>query len=164
MVHKAIQEFLSNVDWGDLDYLLVDLPPGTGDAQMTLSQSVDMAGVVIVTTPQEVASVIASKASTLFRDNMKVPLLGIVENMSSFVCSHCQHESEIFGHGGGQEMAEALGAPLLGQIPLTAELVSSADIGELERLMRSGSVLARKATEVAEKIAARVSVGALAQV
>lgn len=164
MVSKAIQEFIYNVDWGDLDYLLVDLPPGTGDAQLTLCQQIpSLAGVVIVTTPNDVASVIASKATALFRE-MKVPVLGIVENMSYFVCPNCNTNHEIFGRGGGEEMATAMTVPLLGQIPLTPELVASADMGELERLMRGGGVLAQRVTEVAEKIAARVSVGALAEV
>ncbi|MHB2015696.1 MAG: Mrp/NBP35 family ATP-binding protein [Candidatus Xenobia bacterium] len=163
MVSKAIQEFIYNVEWGELDYLLVDLPPGTGDAQITLCQQIPLAGVVIVTTPQEVAATIASKAMALFRE-MKVPLLGVVENMSYFVCDGCSKQHEIFGRGGGEEMARVMGVPMLGQVPLVPELVSSADMGEMERLVRKGGALSERIVEVSEKVAARVSVGALAEV
>ena len=129
MVSSAIQQFLREVDWGALDYLLVDLPPGTGDAQLTLCQQIPLSGVVVVMTPQDVAVGIATKALAMFRQ-LKVPVLGIVENMGSFLCPHCGKETAIFRQGGGARAAEQLGVPFLGSIPLDAGLCETGDSGQ----------------------------------
>ncbi len=128
MVMKALTQLLGDVDWGALDVLVVDLPPGTGDAQLTLSQKVRLAGAVIVTTPQDVALADAIKAVAMFR-KVDVPVLGIVENMSFFVCPHCAGRSEIFGHGGGRQTASRLGVPFLGEIPLETGIREGGDTG-----------------------------------
>jgi ATP-binding protein involved in chromosome partitioning len=129
MVMKAIEQLLRDVAWGELDVLIVDMPPGTGDAQLTLSQRVSLSGAVIVTTPQDVALADAIKGVTMFR-KVGVPVLGIIENMSYFSCPHCQHRSEIFGHGGGKLQAERLGVPFLGEVPLDTSIRSGGDAGE----------------------------------
>jgi len=129
MVMKAIEQLLGEVVWGELDILVVDMPPGTGDAQLTLSQRVQLAGSVIVTTPQDVALADAIKGVTMFR-KVGVPVLGIVENMSYFRCPHCNERTDVFGHGGGREAAERLGVPFLGEVPLDAAIRSSGDSGE----------------------------------
>src|SRR5687768_10412140 len=117
MVHTAIQQLFRDVLWGELDYLLIDLPPGTGDAQLTLTQLVSLSGAVTVTTPQEVALHDVRKGMMMFQ-KVNVPLLGIVENMSFYVCGHCGERTEIFSHGGGERAAEKLGIPFLGRIPI----------------------------------------------
>jgi len=128
MVSGAIQQFLQDVEWGVLDYLLIDLPPGTGDAQLTLAQSVPLAGAVIVMTPQDLAMHIASKALAMFRQ-LKVPILGIIENMSTFVCPHCGAASPIFREGGARKASARLGVPYLGEIPLDPVLCQGSDRG-----------------------------------
>lgn len=128
MVMKAVEQLLRDVAWGDLDVLVVDMPPGTGDAQLTLSQKVRLAGAVIVTTPQDVALADAVKGVAMFR-KVSVPVLGIVENMSFFTCPHCGQRTEIFGHGGGSAAAERLGVPFLGEIPLDPAIRDGGDTG-----------------------------------
>lgn len=128
MVMKAVEQLLRDVEWGVLDLLVVDMPPGTGDAQLTLSQKARLAGAVIVTTPQDVALADATKGVAMFR-RVEVPVLGIVENMSYFTCPHCGGRSEIFGHGGGRAEAERLGVPFLGEIPLDAAIRDGGDAG-----------------------------------
>jgi ATP-binding protein involved in chromosome partitioning len=129
MVGGAVRQMIADVRWGDLDYLLVDLPPGTGDAQLTLAQTVPLTGVVIVMTSQDVAVKIASKALAMFQ-RLNVPVLGIVENMSLFVCPHCHQETPIFTHGGGESAASRLGVPFLGSIPLDPAVVEHGDQGK----------------------------------
>jgi len=128
MVMKAIEELLRNVDWGDLDVLIVDMPPGTGDAQLTLSQKVRLAGAVVVTTPQDVALADAIKGIAMFR-KVGVPILGLVENMSFFACPHCGERTEVFGHGGGRRQADRLDVPFLAEIPLDAAIRDGGDVG-----------------------------------
>jgi ATP-binding protein involved in chromosome partitioning len=129
MVMKALEQFLGDVRWGELDYMIIDLPPGTGDAQLTLTQRVPLDGAIIVTTPQDVALIDARKGLAMFR-KVNVPVLGIVENMSYFICNHCGEREEIFKHGGGRKTAEMLGVPFLGEIPLDAKVVVGGDRGE----------------------------------
>jgi ATP-binding protein involved in chromosome partitioning len=129
MVMKALEQLLQDVDWSGLDHLVVDLPPGTGDAQLTLSQRVRLSGAVIVTTPQDVALADAIKGVAMFR-KVGVPVLGLVENMSYFQCPHCAERTEIFGHGGGRAQATRLEVPFLGEIPLDAAIRSSGDSGK----------------------------------
>ena len=128
MVMKALEQLMGDVRWGDLDYLIVDLPPGTGDAQLTLTQKVPMSGAVIVTTPQDVALIDARKGLAMFR-KVNVPVLGIVENMSGFVCPHCGEETAVFKAGGGERTAEALGVEFLGKVPLDPAVMSGGDAG-----------------------------------
>lgn len=128
MVMKAVTQFLRDVDWGELDYLVLDLPPGTGDAQLTLMQKVPLSGAVIVTTPQDVALIDAQKSVEMFR-KLNVRILGIVENMSGFVCPECGHESHVFGSGGGRKEALRLDVPFLGGVPLDPDVREGGDSG-----------------------------------
>jgi ATP-binding protein involved in chromosome partitioning len=129
MIHSAVQQFLKDVEWGELDYLLFDMPPGTGDAQLSLSQVIPLSGVVMVTTPQEVSLLDVRKGLAMFR-KMNVPVLGIVENMSGFACPHCQHVTQIFGEGGGDRLAAEYGVPVLGRVPLDPATRVGGDAGE----------------------------------
>lgn len=128
MVGKAVEQMLFEVNWGELDYLVVDLPPGTGDVQLSLMHAIDLAGAVLVSTPQDVALLDAVRGLAMF-EKMKVPVLGIVENMSGFVCPHCHEHSDIFGAGGAEAKAKERGLPFLGRVPLDAELVKRGDQG-----------------------------------
>jgi ATP-binding protein involved in chromosome partitioning len=128
MVMRGIEQMLGDVEWGELDYLVVDLPPGTGDAQLTITQRVPLSGAVIVTTPQDVALIDARKGLAMFR-KVNVPVVGIIENMSGFVCPHCGEETDIFKRGGGERTAELLGTRFLGRVPLDPEIVRGSDAG-----------------------------------
>ena len=128
MATSALTQLFADTRWGDLDYLLVDLPPGTGDIQLTLAQKIPVAGAVIVTTPQEIATLDARKALKMF-EKVNVPVLGIVENMAVHVCSNCGHDEHLFGSGGGQAMAEQYGVPLLGSLPLDISIREQGDVG-----------------------------------
>jgi ATP-binding protein involved in chromosome partitioning len=129
MLHKTVQQFLGDVRWGNLDYLVIDLPPGTGDIQLSLCQTASLTGAVIVSTPQDLALTVASKAIAMFQ-KLNVPILGIVENMSYHVCSNCGHREDIFGHGGARAAAERLGFPFLGEIPLDLRIRTQSDRGQ----------------------------------
>ena len=128
MVTKLITEFFRNVLWGDLDYLILDLPPGTGDAQLAVAQQVPLAGGVVVTTPQDVALLDVRRGITMF-EQLQAPVLGVVENMSYHVCSGCGARAELFGHGGGEKMARQFGVPFLGEIPLVRAIRAAGDAG-----------------------------------
>ncbi|MCZ6681258.1 MAG: Mrp/NBP35 family ATP-binding protein [Candidatus Poribacteria bacterium] len=128
MLHSAIRQFLSDVNWGELDYLIIDLPPGTGDAALSLTQSIPLTGAVIVTTPQDVALADVRRGAAMF-EKLGVPILGIIENMSFFVCPHCKERTEIFRADGGKKISEKLGIPLLSQIPLDSEVCTAGDLG-----------------------------------
>jgi len=128
MVHGAIQQFLRDVDWGELDYLVVDLPPGTGDASLSLSQLIPLSGVVIVTTPQDVALQDVAKSVAMFR-RLEVPIIGVVENMSYFICPNCKERHEIFGRGGGERIAQHFGSAFLGHVPLQPKVRIGGDEG-----------------------------------
>ena len=151
MVMKAIEQLLRDVLWGELDVLVVDMPPGTGDAQLTLSQKVRLSGAVIVTTPQDVALADAIKGVAMFR-KVDVPVLGLVENMSFFACPHCGERSEVFGHGGGRREAERLHAPFLGEIPLDTAIREGGDRGRPLVADSPTSPLAKAFLEVAERV------------
>jgi ATP-binding protein involved in chromosome partitioning len=142
MVSKYLQMFINDVAWGQLEYLILDLAPGTGDTQLTLAQSFPLSGALIVTTPQEVSLKIARRGLRMF-ETVHVPVLGIVENMSTFICPHCEGSTNIFGQGGGERMSKQLGVPFLGGIPLDAEIVSGADEGTPIVLERPASVAAQ---------------------
>jgi len=126
MVTKLETEFLFNVEWGALDCLVLDLPPGTGDAQLTITQRVQLDGGVIVTTPQEIALVDVRRGVQMFNE-VNVPVLGVIENMSYYICGKCHHRHEIFAHGGGARLAETLDVPFLGELPITRELREGGD-------------------------------------
>src|SRR5262245_15723333 len=128
MVMKAVEQFLQDVAWGDLDVLVIDLPPGTGDAQLTLTQKIQLSGAVIVTTPQDVSLIDARKGLAMFQ-KVNVPVLGIVENMSYYLCPKCGHREEIFKHGGGERTAKQLGVPFLGEIPLDPKVTEGGAAG-----------------------------------
>lgn len=128
MAMKMIQQFINSVMWGKLDYLLIDLPPGTGDVQLTLAQQASLTGAVIVTTPQQVALGIAKKGLRMF-EQVKIPIVGIIENMSGFTCSHCGELTEVFKGGGGAEMAKTMNVPYLGSLPLDPEIMMAGDNG-----------------------------------
>ena len=128
MLMGALQQMLGQVQWGTLDVLLVDLPPGTGDVQMTLAQKADLTGAIVVSTPQDIALLDARKALNMF-EKMNTKVCGMIENMSTHICSNCGHEDQIFGHGGAKAEAERLGLPFLGEIPLDREIRMAADGG-----------------------------------
>jgi len=155
MVMKALQQFIEDVAWGELDYLVVDLPPGTGDAQLTMTQQVPLDGAVIVTTPQDVALIDARKGLAMFQ-KVNVPVLGIVENMSAFVCPHCGMRTEIFKHGGGRRTAEQLGVPFLGDVPIDPSIVVGGDAGTPVVASHPDSVAAQAFVALAAEVARRV--------
>lgn len=157
MVHGLLQQFLGQADWGELDYLVLDLPPGTGDAQLSISQLVPISGAAIVTTPQDISLLDARKGLLAF-NTLKVPVLGIIENMSYFVCTNCNQRHEIFRHGGGRRVAEELGVPFLGEVPLDPEVVIGGDLGRPIVIEKPDSPVARSYKEVAGQVAARLSV------
>ena len=159
LVGGAIQQFLRDVEWGDLDYLVVDLPPGTSDAQLTLAQSVPLTGVVLVTTPQEVALADVAKALAMFR-RVSVPILGLVENMSGFVCAHCGEVTEPFGRGGGERYAAENGIDFLGAVPLDVTVRQGADVGVPAVAQSKPGPAAVALEQVARTIAGKVSVQA----
>ena len=128
MLHSAIRQFLSDVDWGELDYLIIDLPPGTGDVALSLTQAIPLTGALIVTTPQDVALADVRRGVAMF-ERLGVPILGIIENMSYFLCPHCNEKTEIFRADGGKNTSERFGVTFLGQIPLDAEVCTAGDIG-----------------------------------
>jgi ATP-binding protein involved in chromosome partitioning len=160
MVSGAIQQFLRDVEWGRLDYLLIDLPPGTGDAQLTLAQSIPLTGAVVVMTPQDVAMTIAGKAIAMFQQ-LKVPILGIIENMSTFVCPHCGSPSAIFKQGGARRASERLGLPFLGEIPLDPVICQASDRGEPIPIRHPDSPVADAFRRIAGALAGRISQEAL---
>jgi ATP-binding protein involved in chromosome partitioning len=157
MLHKMIQEFVGRVEWGELDYLVIDLPPGTGDVQLSLCQTIPLTGAVIVSTPQDVALEVASKAILMFQ-KLKVPILGIVENMSGYQCSHCGQRDDIFGYGGAREASERVGIPFLGEIPLATSIRLNSDKGNPVALVATDASPGRAFQDVAGQLAARISV------
>jgi ATP-binding protein involved in chromosome partitioning len=157
MLHGAIQQFLRDFDWGELDYLVVDLPPGTGDAPLSLAQLIPLSGVVIVTTPQDVALQDVAKGLGMFKQ-LEVPVIGVIENMSYFVCTNCDTKHELFGRGGGQRIAEAFDVPFLGQVPLQPNVRTGGDEGRPVVLADPESAAAQAFSAVAGEIARQVSV------
>jgi ATP-binding protein involved in chromosome partitioning len=162
LVGGAIQQFLRDVDWGDLDYLVVDLPPGTSDAQLTLAQSVPISGALLVTTPQQVALLDVDKALAMFR-RLSVPVIGLVENMSAFICPHCGEATEIFGRGGGERFSREQGIEFLGGIPVDVKVRQGADVGVPAVAQREPGEAAGVLRALARTVAARMSVRAAQQ-
>lgn len=159
MTTQYLQQLLTGTAWEDLDYLVIDLPPGTGDIQLTLSQRVPVSGAVIVTTPQDIALLDAKKALKMF-EKVEVPVLGIIENMAMHCCSKCGHVEHIFGEGGGQTMAERYGVPLLGSLPLDIRIREQADGGSPTVVAEPGGAIAQAYRLIARKAAARLSMQA----
>ena len=159
MVTSALEQLLNDTNWRDLDYLVIDLPPGTGDIQLTLSQKVPLTGAIIVTTPQDIALLDARKGLKMF-EKVNVPVLGIVENMSTHICSNCGHEESIFGAGGGAQMARQYGIDLLGQLPLDISIREGVDNGKPSVAVDPDSRISTEYREIARKTAAKVAMRA----
>jgi ATP-binding protein involved in chromosome partitioning len=162
MLHSAVQQFMRDVAWGELDYLIVDLPPGTGDVSLSMAQSVPVAGAVVVTTPQGVSVSDVRKAVAMFRQ-LNIPVLGVVENMSYFVCGHCNERTEIFGNGGGRRMAEEMKLTFLGEVPIDTRVRSGGDLGQPIVAAAPDAPAAQAFVEIAGKVAAQISIQALRQ-
>src|ERR1700735_3027452 len=152
MLHSVIQQFLRSVDWGQLDYLIVDLPPGTGDVQLSLIQTAPLTGAVVVTTPSEVSLEDARKAIHMFQQ-VRVPILGLVENMSYLQCPHCSERIDVFSHGGGKKTAETMGIPFLGELPLDPAVRIGGDSGQPITLGDAGAPFVAIAREVQRRAA-----------
>jgi ATP-binding protein involved in chromosome partitioning len=157
MLHGAIRQFLTDVDWGELDYLIIDLPPGTGDAQLSLAQSVPLTGGVVVTTPQDVALADVVKGIGMFKQ-LNVPVLGVIENMSYFIAPDTGNRYDIFGHGGGQKVAERMGVPFLGEIPIDPAIRIGGDEGEPIVVKAPDSAAGKALKQISRNLAAKISV------
>jgi len=156
MVTGALEQLLRDTNWRDVDYLVIDLPPGTGDIQLTLCQKIPVSGAVIVTTPQDIALIDARKALKMF-EKVQVPVLGIIENMSTHICSKCGHEEHIFGEGGGGQMARQYHIDLLGSLPLDIHIREGVDNGRPTVAMAPDSPVAQEFCEIARKVAAKIA-------
>ncbi len=156
MIHKMLSQFLNEVDWGELDYLIFDLPPGTGDVQISLSQLIPLSGAVVVTTPQDVAVADVVRAIAMFQ-KVNIPLIGIIENMSYFSCPHCEKRTEIFSHGGGQRLADQFKTAFLGSIPLDPMMREGSDFGTPVVVQAPGSAPANLFKQIAERVVKEVS-------
>ena len=157
MASGAVKQFLTDVVWSDLDYMIFDLPPGTGDVQLTLVQTIPLTGAVIVTTPQDVSLADVRRGIRMF-EKVKVPIFGVIENMSYYICSHCGHREEIFSHGGGQKTADTFGVPFLGEIPLYTPIRVAGDTGRPIVLTEPESEQSQIIQAVARRLAAQVSI------
>jgi len=157
MLHGALQQFFREVRWAELDYLIIDMPPGTGDIALSLSQTVPVAGAIVVTTPQKVSLADTRRAIAMYK-KLNIATLGLIENMSYFVCPDCQHESDIFGHGGGEQMAADLHVPFLGRVPIYQPIREGGDSGVPLVISEPESPAARAFVTAAEKTAAQVSI------
>lgn len=159
MIQSALLQMMREVAWGELDVLVVDMPPGTGDAQLTMAQQVPLAGAVIVSTPQDLALIDARKGLSMFR-KVEVPVLGIVENMSYFLCPDCGSRHDIFGHGGARREAEKIGVPFLGEVPLTMDIRETSDAGTPVVVSQADGPLAKIYREIAASVWAQLGDGA----
>ena len=157
VISGIVKQFLIDTNWSDLDYLIVDLPPGTGDIPLTLAQTIPITGILVVTTPQQVASSVAVKAIGMF-DKLNVPMLGVVENMSYFECSKCNEKHHIFGNGGAERISEKHNIPFLGAIPLNSGIMEGSDLGKPIMLTQPDSPSAEAFTSTAKNIAAQCSI------
>jgi ATP-binding protein involved in chromosome partitioning len=156
MVTGALEQLLTETNWKDLDYLIIDLPPGTGDIQLTLCQKIPVSGAVIVTTPQDIALLDAKKALKMF-EKVQVPVLGVIENMSTHICSECGHEEHIFGSGGGEQMAKQYGVDLLGSLPLDIKIREGVDNGKPTVAMEPDSAITMNYRDIARRTAAKLA-------
>ena len=159
MLHGAVQQFFRDVAWNDLDYLIVDMPPGTGDVALSLSQTVPVAGAILVTTPQQVSLADTRRAIRMYQ-KLNIPPIGLVENMSFYACTNCHHEADIFGHGGGEALAKTMEVPFVGRLPVYQPIREGSDTGVPLVIGEPGSAAARAFMVVAERTAAQVSIAA----
>jgi ATP-binding protein involved in chromosome partitioning len=157
IVSGIVKQFLTDVNWGDLDYLIIDLPPGTGDAPLTMAQTIPITGILIVTTPQDVAMNVAVKAVGMF-NKLNVPIVGVIENMSYLQCPHCNEQIHIFGKGGGQRVSEQFNIPFIGEIPLHPHIMEGSDRGKPITICEPESVQSHAFINVAKIVAGRISV------
>jgi ATP-binding protein involved in chromosome partitioning len=157
IVSGIVKQFLTDVNWGDLDYLIIDLPPGTGDAPLTIAQTIPITGILVVTTPQDVAMNVAVKAVGMF-NKLNVPIVGVVENMSYLECPHCKELIHIFGKGGGQRVSEQFNVPFIGEIPLHSQIMEGSDIGKPVTIFEPNSMQSLAFSKVAKMIAGRISI------
>jgi ATP-binding protein involved in chromosome partitioning len=157
IISGIVKQFLTDVNWGDLDYLIIDLPPGTGDAPLTLAQTIPITGILIVTTPQDVAMNVAVKAVGMF-NKLNVPIIGVIENMSYLQCPHCEEQTHIFGKGGGQKVSEQFSIPFIGEIPLHPQIMEGSDVGKPVIISEPNSMHSHTFSKVAKMVAGRVSV------
>ncbi|HEX3483180.1 MAG TPA: Mrp/NBP35 family ATP-binding protein [Kofleriaceae bacterium] len=162
MVHRLLQQFLGDVDWGELDYLVCDLPPGTGDVQLSLSQLIPIAGAVMVTTPQEIAIIDVVKGIAMF-EKVEIPILGIIENMSYYKCPACGHSDEIFSHGGGKRLAQEVGAEFFGEIPIDTRIRFGGDAGVPLVIASPDSENAQRFMDLASKTALKIASNVLSK-
>jgi ATP-binding protein involved in chromosome partitioning len=156
IVTSTLTQLLNETNWQNLDYLIIDLPPGTGDVQLTLSQQIQVTGSVIVTTPQEVALIDARKGLRMF-EKVNIPVLGVVENMSTHVCSQCGHEEAIFGENGGQKLADQFKVPFLGALPLDSQIRAQSDLGAPTVAAMPTSGAAQKYHDIAHQVSAQIA-------
>ena len=161
-VHRLLQQFLGDVEWGELDYLVCDLPPGTGDVQLSLSQLIPIAGSVMVTTPQEVSIVDVVKGIAMF-EKVEIPILGIVENMSHYTCPACGHRDEIFSHGGGKRLAQEVGTAFLGEIPIDTRIRFGGDAGVPIVIASPDSAVSQGFMQLASTVALKLATAVLAR-
>lgn len=157
IVSGIVKQFLTDVNWGELDYLIIDLPPGTGDAPLTLAQTIPITGIIIVTTPQDVAMNVAVKAIGMF-NKLNVPIVGVIENMSYLECPHCNTRISIFGDGGGQKVSNQFNIPFVGQIPLHPQIMTGSDIGQPITISQPASLQSVAFDKLARNVAGRVSI------
>jgi len=162
MVHRLLQQFLVDVDWGDLDYLVCDLPPGTGDVQLSLSQLIPITGAIMVTTPQEVALIDVVKGISMFQ-KVEIPILGVVENMSYYKCPSCGHHDEIFSHGGGKRLAQEIDTAFLGEIPIDSRIRFGGDSGTPIIIASPDSEQSRAFADIASQAALTIATSVLAK-
>jgi ATP-binding protein involved in chromosome partitioning len=159
MLHSAIRQFFQDVAWADLDYLIVDMPPGTGDVAMSLSQTVPVVGAVVVTTPQEVSLADTRRAVKMY-EKLNIETLGVVENMSYYACTNCHHEADIFGHGGGEALAAGMNVPFLGRLPIYEPVRTGGDEGKPVVIAEPASQASQAFMKMATRVAARISIAA----
>src|ERR687897_223726 len=157
IVAGIVKQFLTDVNWGDLDYLIIDLPPGTGDAPLTLAQTIPITGIIIVTTPQDVAMNVAAKAVGMF-NKLNVPIIGVIENMSYLECQHCNNKIAIFGTGGGQKVSDQFNVPFIGEIPLHQQIMSGSDSGNPVTISEPNNTQAVIFDKIARTVAGRISI------
>jgi ATP-binding protein involved in chromosome partitioning len=157
IVSGIVKQFLTDVNWGDLDYLIIDLPPGTGDAPLTIAQTIPITGILVVTTPQDVAMNVAVKAVGMF-NKLNVPIVGVVENMSYLECPHCKEHTYIFGKGGGQRVSEQFNVPFIGEIPLHSQIMEGSDIGKPFTISEPNSMQSLAFSKIAKMTAGRISI------
>jgi ATP-binding protein involved in chromosome partitioning len=157
IVSGIVKQFLTDVNWGDLDYLIIDLPPGTGDAPLTIAQTIPITGILVVTTPQDIAMNVAVKAVGMF-NKLNVPIVGVVENMSYLECPHCKVHVQIFGKGGAQKVSEQFNVPFIGEIPLHTQIMEGSDTGTPVTVSEPTSMQSLAFSKVAKTIAGRISI------